>query len=49
MVIVCINYNGLKSSMQHTKFQGHRHFGSGEEIFKGFYIYEPGSHLGHVT
>ena len=36
--------------MQHTKFQGHRSFGSGEEDFLRFlFIYGHGGHLGHVT
>ena len=36
--------------MLHTKFQGQRPVGSGEEdFFKVFIIYGHGSHLGHVT
>ena len=36
--------------MLHTKFQGHRPFGSGEEdFFKVSIIYGDGGHLGHVT
>ena len=36
--------------MLHTKFQGHRSIGSGEEDFlKVFTIYGHGSHVGHVT
>ena len=35
--------------MLHTKFQGHRPFGSGEDFFKVFTIYGHGGHLGHVT
>ena len=36
--------------MQHTKLQGHRPFGTGEEKFlKVFTIYGHGGHLGHVT
>ena len=35
--------------MLHTKFQGHRPFGSGEDFFKVFTIYGLGGHLGHVT
>ena len=37
--------------MLHTKFQGHRSIGSGEEDFLRFllYIYGHGGHLGHVT
>ena len=36
--------------MLHTKFQGHRPFGSGEEdFFKVFTIYGHGGYLGHVT
>ena len=36
--------------MLHTKFQGHRPFGSGEEdFFKIFTIYGHGGLLDHVT
>ena len=36
--------------MLHTKFEGHRPFGSGEEdFFKVFNIYGHGGYLGHVT
>ena len=36
--------------MLHTKFQGHRYIGSGEEdFFKVFTIYKHGGHVGHVT
>ena len=36
--------------MLHTKFQGHRSFGSGEEDFLRFFtIYGHGGHVGHVT
>ena len=35
--------------MQHAKFQDHRTFGSGEDLFKVFTIYGRGDHLGHVT
>ena len=36
--------------MLHTKSQGHRPSGSGEEDFlSGFTIYGRGDHLGHVT
>ena len=36
--------------MLHTKFLGHRLFGSGEEdFFKVLTIYGRGGHLGHVT
>ena len=38
--------------MLHTKFQGHRPFGSREEdflIFKVFIIYGHGGYLGYVT
>ena len=36
--------------MLHTKFQGQRSIGSGdEEFFKVFTIYGHGSHVGHVT
>ena len=34
--------------MLHTKFQGNRPRGSGEE-FQRFYHYMHGGHLGHVT
>ena len=33
MVIILSNYDGLKSSMLHTKFHGNRLAGSGEEDF----------------
>ena len=37
-VIIWINFVVLEHSMLHTKFQGHRHFGSGEEdFFLSFY------------
>ena len=40
----------LEHQILHTKFQGHRPFGSGEEDFlKAFTIYGHGGHLGHVT
>ena len=39
----------LEHPMPHTKFQGRRPFGSGEDCFKVFTIYGHGSHLGHVT
>ena len=35
--------------MLHTKFQGHRSIGSGEDDFKFFTIYGNGGHVGHVT
>ena len=36
--------------MLHTKCQGHRFIGSGEEdFFKVFTIYGHGGHIGHVT
>ena len=36
--------------MLHTKFRGNRLAGSGKEDFwRGFTIYERGSHFGHVT
>ena len=36
--------------MLHTKFQGHRSIGSGEEdFFMVFTIYGHGGHVGHVT
>ena len=35
--------------MLHTKFNGNRPAGSGEEIFKVSTIYGHGGHLGHVT
>ena len=49
-VIICTNYDGPACPMLHTKFQGHRPFGSGEEDFwRVFTIYGRGGHLGHVT
>ena len=36
--------------MLHTKFQGHRSIGSGEEDFLSFFtIYGHGDHVGHET
>ena len=36
--------------MLHTKFQGHRSIGSGEEDFLSFFFkYGHGGHAGHVT
>ena len=35
--------------MLHTKFQGHRSIGSGEDNFKVFTMYGHGGHVGHVT
>ena len=44
------NLGRTAHSMLHTKFQGHRPFGSGEEeFFKVFTIYGHGGHLDHVT
>ena len=48
-VIILTNLVVLEYSMLHTKFQGHRPFGSREDFFKVFTIYEHGSHIGHVT
>ena len=46
MVIILSNYDGLKSSMLHTKYLGNRPTGSEEEDFLVvFTIYERGSHL----
>ena len=39
----------LAWTMLHTKFQGHRSGGSGEDFFKVFTIYGHGSHVGYVT
>ena len=47
MVIVCTNYDGLESPIQHTKFRGNRPASSGE--IRVFTIYGRGGHLGHVT
>ena len=33
--------------MRHTKFQGHRSTGSGEDFFSVFTIYGHGGRLGH--
>ena len=35
--------------MLHTKPQGHWPFGSGEDFWRVFTIYERGGYLGHVT
>ena len=35
--------------MVHTKFQGHRLFGSGVDFFTVFVVYGHDGHLGHVT
>ena len=49
-VIIYINYIELTFQMLHTKFQGHRLSGSGEEdFFNVFTIYGRRGHLGHVT
>ena len=40
----------LSYTMLHTKSQGHRSIGSGEEdFFKVFTLYGHGGHVGHVT
>ena len=49
-VIIWTNFEVLEYPMLFTKFQGHRALGSGRKrFFKGFFIYGPGGHLGHVT
>ena len=48
-VIILTTLVVLAQTMLHTKFQGHRSIGSGEEDFKGLTIYGHSSHLGHVT
>ena len=49
-IIIWINLVVIKYLMLHTKFQGHRPFGSREEDFlKVFTIYGHSSNLGHVT
>ena len=49
-VFIWTNLVVLEHSMLHTKFQGHRPFGSGkEDFFKVFTIYGHGGHLGHVN
>ena len=35
--------------MLHTKFQDHRPVGSRANVFKDFYHYGPGGHIGQVT
>ena len=35
--------------MLHTKFQGHRSVGSGEDFVKVFTLYGHNGHVGHVT
>ena len=44
-VIIWTNLGVPKHPMLHTKFQGHRPFGSGEEAFKVFTIYGHGGHV----
>ena len=49
-IIIWTNLVGPITPMLHTKFQGHRPSGSGEEDFlRVFTIYGRGGHLGHVT
>ena len=49
-VIIWTNLIWFEHPMLHTKFQGHRPFGSGKkDFFKIFIIYWHGGHLGHVT
>ena len=38
MIIICAFLVGPTSPMLHTKFQGHRPPGSGEEEYKGVYF-----------
>ena len=47
-VIIWTNLVVLEHPMLHSKFQGHRPFGSEEEDFLRFSIFN-GGHLGHVT
>ena len=50
MVIIWTNLVVFKHPMPHTKFQGHRPFGSGEEdFFKVSTIYGHDGNLSHVT
>ena len=48
-VIIWANLVVLEHPMLHTKFQGHRLFGSREEDFLKFLLYGHGGHLGHKT
>ena len=49
-IIIWTNLVGSTTPMLHTKSQGHRPSGSGEEDFlRVFTIYGRGGHLGHVT
>ena len=48
-VIIYINSEGLNPIMLHTKFQGNRSSGLGEDFFKVFNLYGHEAHLGHVT
>ena len=48
-IISWTNLVVLEHLILHTKFQGHRPFGSGEDFFKVFTIYGHGSQLYHVT
>ena len=36
MVIICIKYDELVSSILHAKFEGHQSFGSGGEFYEEF-------------
>ena len=49
-VIIWTNLEVLEHPMLYTNFQGHRHFGSGEEeVLSFFTIYGHGGQLGHAT
>ena len=48
-VIIWTTLVELPYTMLHTKFQGHRSIGSGEEDFLRFLLYGHGGHVGHVT
>ena len=48
-VIIWTNYDGPKSPILHTNFQGNLLTDSREDFWRVFIIYGHGGHLGHVT
>ena len=49
MVIVCTNYDGLTSSMLHTKLHCNQPTGSGKDLWNGFYYIRRVGRPGHLT